>query len=444
MRRDSNGTLQFGLSTITHAIFRVICIFVVCFTGRLARAAAAGQLPVTGNPEPRLEAFDRLMLTFMQEHDVYGASLAIARNGKMVYARGFGYADLASHQPVEPGSLFRIASVSKPFTSAAILQLQERGKLKLDESAFRFIGLSPHLEKGAKVDPRLWHVTIRQLLHHMGGFDRGASFDPMFRPIQISRAMGTKSPAMPREIIRYMMGRPLDFDPGSREAYSNFGYCVLGRVIEKASGMSYAAYVRSQVLQPLGIYHMRMGRSLEQDRAKEEVHYYPRGNAHVKSVYGDDKTVPVAYGGWCIEAMDSHGGWIASAPELVQFAGSLGDPERCPFLGAKSIHEMFLRPRDTGYSADGTPKAAYYADGWEVRPVGNGKANFWHAGLLDGTASLLVHRYDGITWAVLFNGDYDANHQYLGDLIDPLLHPVADGIKRWPEGWEFGEEPPRR
>lgn len=423
---------------------RASTIFVIAVLSGIVHYAAAGQLPVTGKPEPRLEAFDRLMLTFMKEHDVHGASLAIARNGKMVYARGFGYADLASHQPVEPDSLFRIASVSKPFTSAAILQLQERGKLKLDESAFRFIGLSPHLENGAKVDPRLWHITIRQLLHHTGGFDRDASFDPMFRPIQIAQAFGAMPPAMPREIVRYMMGRPLDFDPGSREAYSNFGYCVLGRVIEKASGMSYAAYVRSQILQPLGIYRMRVGRSLEEDRARGEVRYYPRGDAEAKSVFGDGRTVPVAYGGWCIEAMDSHGGWIGSAPELAQFASSLGDPERCPFLGAKSIHEMFHRARDTGYSADGTPKAAYYADGWEVRPVGNGRANFWHAGLLDGSASLLVHRYDGMTWAVLFNGDYDASHKYLGDLIDPLLHPVADAIKSWPPGWDFHEEPPRQ
>ena len=84
---------------------------------------------------------------------------------------------------------------------------------------------------------------------------------------------------------------------------------------------------------------------------------------------------------------------------------------------------MFARPRDTGYNADGKPKDAYYACGWGVRPSGNGKVNTWHAGLLDGSATLLVRRHDGLTWAVLFNADYDANHKYLVDLNRPAAPP---------------------
>src|SRR3954462_13642929 len=101
------------------------------------------QIPITGAADPKLEAFDKLMLDFLREHNVPGASLAVARNGKIVYARGFGYADVARKQDVEPDGLFRIASISKPFTSAAILQLVERGKLKLDEPAFRVLNLQP-------------------------------------------------------------------------------------------------------------------------------------------------------------------------------------------------------------------------------------------------------------------------------------------------------------
>lgn len=405
----------------------------------LSSRNTAAEISESGAKDPRLAAFDDLMVAFMKEHDVPGAALAVARHGRIVYAHGFGYADEAKRQPVEPGSLFRIASISKPFTSAAVLQLQERGKLNLSDHAFSILDYKPILENGAKVDPRLGEITIAQLLRHTGGFDREVSFDPMFRPIDIARAAGTHPPAMPPQIIQYMMGRPLDFDPGTREAYSNFGYCVLGRVIEKASGTSYGDYVRSQILRPLGITRMRLGRSLESERVPGEVRYYPHGDSHLPSVFGNHENVPLAYGGWCIEAMDSHGGWIASAPELVRFASALDDPEHCPFLNAGSIAELFRRPRDTGYDKDGKPKDAYYACGWEVRPVGDGKANTWHTGLLDGSATLLVRRYDGLTWAVLFNTDYDSKHQYLGQLIDPLVHPVADSVQQWPEGREFSE-----
>ena len=106
-------------------------------------------------------------------------------------------------------------------------------------------------------------------------------------------------------------------------------------------------------------------------------------------------------------------------------------------LSAKSVTEMFARPKDTGYSPDGKPKPAYYADGWNVRPIRGGKVNTWHTGLLDGVSTLLVHRYDGLVWAVMFNRDYAAGHKALADLIDPLLHPVADQIKPWPDGCQF-------
>jgi N-acyl-D-amino-acid deacylase len=400
--------------------------------------AAAEDVPVTGRSEPKLVAFDTLMLSFIKEHDVPGAVLAIGRNGRIVYSRGFGYANLETHQPMEPAALFRICSISKPFTATAVLQLQEQGRLRLDDHPFQMLGLTPHLENGGEMDPRLNQITIRQLLHHTGGFDRGKSFDPMFKPVKIAHAMGVQPPAGPREIVRYMMGRPLDFDPGTREAYSNFGYCVLGRVIEKASGQNYIDYVEDHELHPLGIHRMRLGHSLEKDAAPGEVHYYPLGDPQIKSMFGDGRDLPICYGGEDIEALDAHGGWIASAPELVRFASAFERPDRCPILSAKSIAEMFARPKDTGYDADHKPKAAYYADGWEVRPVRGGKANTWHSGLLDGVSTLLVRRFDGLVWAVMFNRDYiEDGHRNLGGLIDPLLHPVADGIASWPEGREF-------
>ena len=144
------------------------------------------------------------------------------------------------------------------------------------------------------------------------------------------------------------------------------------------------------------------------------------------------KPVPWPYGGWCLESMDSHGGWIASAEDLVRFAAAFDDPDHCKILGAKSIETMFARPPGAaGEDKDGKPAASYYGCGWAVQPVGDGKANTWHNGSLDGTSTLLVRRWDGLTWAVLFNSRQAKGGEPAG-LIDPLVHEAADAVKHWP------------
>ncbi len=146
---------------------------------------------ITGVEVPELAAFDKLMSRFIAEHGIPGGSLAIIKDGRVVYARGFGYADRKTKAPVEPTSLFRIASISKPFTAVAILQLVERGKLRLDDKPFELLGLKPYAGKDAKPDPRLKQITVLELLHHTGGWDSIKSFDPMFRSVAIAKAFGT-------------------------------------------------------------------------------------------------------------------------------------------------------------------------------------------------------------------------------------------------------------
>jgi N-acyl-D-amino-acid deacylase len=401
-------------------------------------AAKAEDIPITGREDARLAAFDRLMLSFLRDHDVPGGALAIARHGRIVYARGFGYADVAKRLPVEPDSLFRIASLSKPITAAAIMQLQERGKLRLDDRACELLDLIPS-------DPRLAAVTVQQLLQHTAGFDRAISFDPMFKSVEIAKATKTAPPAGPEQIIAYMVQRKLDFDPGTRYCYSNFGYCMLGRIIERVSGQSYEQYVREQVLRPLGINRMRIGHTRESERAEGEVRYYPRDPKPGPSVFADGAPISAAYGDFYLEAMEAHGGWIASAPEIVRFASALDDTKHCPILKASSIAEMFREPSVRPLDAAGKPKTFYYACGWNVRPPATSerKLTTWHTGLLDGAATLLVRRNDGLAWAVLFNADNDKRNTYLSLLIDPMIHPVADGITQWPEGWEFAESESR-
>ena len=405
----------------------------------LSRWCERGCGEVTGVHEPKLAAYDELMTNFMREHKPPGAALAVAYHGRLVYARGFGFADVEKREPVRPGSLFRIASVSKPFTSAAVTHLVQSGKLRLDERVFPLLKLQPHLEKGAR-SIRAWHeITVRQCLQHTGGWNRDKSFDPMSADTaeQVAKTLRVPLPITPKQIIRYMMGKPLDFNPGSEYAYSNFGYCVLGRVIEAVSGMPYHAFVRRVILDPLKIRGMQLGKNLLKDRTAGEVRYYDSGNRTGRAISGPKigAEAPLPYGVECIETMDANGGWIASAVDLLRFATALDDPKRCKILKEASILSMLAPPPGTvGYGAKGRPKPVYYACGWDVRPTSQpDKFTKWHTGLLAGTSTLLVCRDDGIDWAALFNRDAGKDGKEYAGLIDPLLHKPANEIKEWPD-----------
>lgn len=397
---------------------------------------APADLPATGKTHPALAPFDELFTQFLAEHHVPGAAVAIAKDGKLLYARGFGHSDPDAKTPVASDSLFRIASISKPITAVAILQLVEQGKLKLDDRPFALLKVEPFLEGGAKVDPRLQDITILHLLQHTGGFDRDKSFDPMFKSVEFAKKLGTQPPAGVPEVMRVMMGLPLDHDPGARYAYSNYGYAVLGRVIEKVSGKKYDAYVKEHVLKPVGVTRMRIGATRLEGRAEGEVKYFMQKPSLAASVFPDAKgnigaKVPWPYGGWHLEAMDSHGGWIASAPDLVRFACALDDRDRSPLLKRASIETMFASPK----LADGKPEV-WYGCGWSVRTVGTNRINTWHTGALAGTSTLLVRRHDGLTWAVLFNSDYctdeKGKRERLSGMIDSLMHIAANKVKNWP------------
>jgi len=400
--------------------------------------ALDSEIVKTGVEVPSLAPFDVLMTTFLAEHKVPGAALAVTRNGRLVYARGFGFADVDAKEPVQPDSLFRIASVSKPITAVAILQLVEKGKLSLDDKVLDRMKLTAAILPEEKPDPRWRQITIRHCLQHTGGWDRGKSYDPIGRAWKIAEEFGAHPPVAPELVVRYMMAKPLDFNPGERYAYSNLGYLVLGRIIEATTGQPYERYVQQSVLAPLGITTMKLGRALGENRAKGEVKYYDLNKRKGRSLYPPriGEQVPLQYGAENFEAYEAHGGWLASAIDLVKFASAFDDPAKSPILGAKSIGEMWARPSgEAGHDKDGKPKRAYYGLGWNVRPMGNpGQLNAWHFGNIAGTRALLVRRSDGLDWAVLFNTDRSAAGKSLSELMDPRVHEAARQVKKWPDG----------
>jgi N-acyl-D-amino-acid deacylase len=232
-----------------------------------------------------------------------------------------------------------------------------------------------------------------------------------------------------------MLGLPLDFNPGERYAYSNYGYCLLGRIVEVVSKQSYESYVKEHVFAPLGIRSARLGKTRMVGNSNgDEVRYYsPEVD---ECVFADNlkKTVPAAYGGWYLEAMDSHGGWLASAVDLARFACAFDDPADCPVLNENSIARMFAAP--TGMPTDDKEPDdnSYYSCGWWNRTVGdNGKFNSWHTGSLPGTATLLVRRHDGRNFVILFNARSSPDVEHFGRAIDAKLNRAINDVVEWPE-----------
>ncbi|MFL5488681.1 MAG: serine hydrolase domain-containing protein [Gemmatimonadaceae bacterium] len=369
------------------------------------------------------------MRNMMRTYGIPGGAVALVRDGKLFYARGFGYADLENKTPVEPDALFRIASVSKPITSAAIMTLVQEGKLKLDDRVAPFIAyLTP--APGATVDPRWEQITIRHLLNHTAGWDRdkpNGGFDPIDRPAIAAAAVNAPAPASSETLIRYMKGMPLDFNPGEAHVYSNFGYIILGRVIERVSGMPYEQYVRARVLQPVGANRTQQGKSRMSGALPEEVKYYMPGASlnfpMVQSVFPGGGIVPLNYGGYHLEAGDASGAWVSSTIDLLRFVNGVdGRPNPPDILSPEIVSEM------TGSGATSCNGSCYYAAGWVVRPVGSG-ATWWHGGDLPGTKSMLVRSYYNISWVALFNAG--APPKFNGEL-DAALWDALAGVTSFP------------
>ncbi len=388
-----------------------------------------GGVPSTGRADPRLTSFDALMRDFVRERGAPGATLAVSRDGRLVYARGFGFADPASGEVMPPEARMRIASLSKPITAAMVLLLAQEGALELDDPALAL--LDPRLYRGrVPADGRWGEVTVAHLLEHTAGLDRRRSGDAPFMALRIARELGIEPPASAGEVVAWRLQRPLDHDPGTRFEYSNLGYSLLGRVIERVTGLGYEEAVRTRLLEPLGAGGMRIGGSLREERLPGEVAYASGRRLPGAARGAVGELVEEAYGGWDQRGLDAHGGWVASAPELLRFARLFRAEDGPGLLGAASRERAFAEPATLPPDPE---RELWYAAGWSVRRLPGGRVHAWHLGALPGTSALLVLRADGLAWCALFNGLADREGRMLAEALDPLLHRAAAEVQAWPD-----------
>ncbi len=378
---------------------------------------------------PGIPQFDSFMSYLMAKYGIPGAALTITKNGRIVMARGYGLMDQENNVPMQPDTLLRIASISKTITAVAVMRLVEAGKLSLDQPAF---ALLPNLQSPdvTDKDPRLATITIRNLLNHTAGWDASKSgFDPTGSQAFIAEELGVPSPASADNMVRYMRGQMLDTDPGLYYAYSNFGYDVLGRIIERVSGMSYEQYVRLNVLAPMGISTARIATTLPAGQRPGEAKYY--ANQKTQTIFPDvnPKSVSLPYGAWYMEGFDADGGWIISAVDFTKLLNAIDGQRGSAFLTSTSVAQMTARPSARNY--DG--QSEWYGFGMEVQPTDKGQI-WWNDGAIDGTFTHFIRTDDGLVITAFLNSRSNPadRESALQNETDAGLSDAAAQVMNWP------------
>lgn len=361
----------------------------------------------TGLGVPQLQSCDNLVNNFLNQYSIPGATLAIAKNGKLIYMKGFGYHDIAQTDSVQPHHLFRIASVSKPITAIAIMKMVENAQLNLSDKVFGTNGLlanHTYLSTATVADNRINDITVQHLLEHTAGWDRNISCvngaatpysfnpghcDPIGFPLHVTHSLGEPNPVNEEMHIKFLMEKGLEHAPGTNYHYSNIGYLVLGEIIEEVSGMSYQDYLETEIFSAIGVCDMHIGKSLLSEKMEREVEYTGNGGSQL-SAFGTGQSVPWEYGGWVLEAMSAHGGWIATARDLVRLVLAVDGFNSKPDILNASTRNLMVTPSSV---------FANYAKGWSVNSFGN----WWHTGSLDGAASIIVRDSGGYVWAFIMN-----------------------------------------
>ncbi|MGE0041964.1 MAG: serine hydrolase domain-containing protein [Vicinamibacterales bacterium] len=309
-----------------------------------------------------------------------GLSVAIGGEGVVQWAEGFGLADVEQQVPVTPDTVFRIASISKPITATAVMQLVERGRVSLDDPIRKWVPAFP--AKGEQT------ITIRHLLTHTSGIRHYK--DGEFNQVS---AFGSVD-----EAIAIFKDDPLLFAPGTRYSYSTYGYNLLAGVVERASGLTFEAYVRDRVWAPAGM--TRTALEHPQDIVMRRARQYVRGPAPAGVRNAPYTDLSIKWAG---------GGVISTASDLVRFELAL---ESGALVKPGTLEQM----RTAATLADGSRTG--YGLGWMVQTGADGRRSFAHSGgATGGTTYLLRDGATGLTVAVLANVE-DAPG--LGDLARAL------------------------
>ena len=356
---------------------------------------------------------------FRQQNGLKGVSVAIVKDEKLVFVKGYGFANEEALVPVTPNLLFRIASVSKLITAVAIMKLVENSKISLESKVFGKYGILNDDQFLHIKDSRLEKITVQHLLNHSGGWTQHYG-DLAFLPKIVSKVVGDPLPVKIDSYIKFVTTHRLHFEPGSRSVYSNIGYVILGKVISKVTGTDYETFVRKEVLDPAGIKDMKLGGSFLEEALPNEVKYYqPDDGQPVESFDGSNRMVLKTYGGNDIHLLGSAGGWLASSLDLMKLIVAIDkDPKVKDILSPESIQKM------TQVDPSGLDPL-----GWRGT---NEMGEWWRTGTLPGSSALVKREPNGFSWVILSNTSNSKGPRLAIEMNRVMSHILLK-VDHWPE-----------
>ncbi len=355
-----------------------------------------------------IATIDTKVANFMTTYNVPGASLAISKNGKLVYRKGYGFADKETNQKVTVNDRFRVASVSKTITAVAVMKLIQDGKLTMDQKVFG-TGAILGTEYGtAPYSTRVANITVKDLLHHTtGGWSNAWPQDPAFQ----------QPNATAKELITWTLNnRALTHDPGTSYQYSNFGYLVLGRIIEKVSGKGYEQYVKQDILAPIQATNTEIAGNTLAERKTNEVKYYGQGS-EVPYVYTDP---------W--KRNDAAAGWITTPTDLVRLLTAIDSSNTRPDILTGATLKLMRTPNTVNNA---------YASGMYVSAENWTPSNWYHFGSLPGTQALVFRTSTGWSVAFTINTRFTNANTSQNAFASMLISIVTDNSIMWQDIDQF-------
>lgn len=414
--------------------FQIFFIILALFFIPTACSTEAGQNPSVSLPEipfvlskeykqaiseSDVPKANEILEKFMKDWGLVGASIAVARNGKFEYVKSFGWADREQNIKATPQHLFRIASGSKLLTAAAIMKLVDQKKLKLNDKVFGKKGiLNDEIFTKSIQNQKVTDIEVQHLLTHTAGWWNKFRADPMFLPLEIAESMKTAPPPDLNTITRFMVSQKKFFEAGTVFDYSNFGYCLLGKIIERKTGKPYEKYVQDEILKPLNINDMQIGKNSYSQKYSKEVRYYEQQNAPLrKSIDGKKDSVSRAYEGTNIELLGAAGGWVASPSDMLKVMWALDGHTFPPdLLNIGSTNRM-------------------KAQNDSLRTMGWRHCNETQCvrtGSLSGTQFVAVSQNDGISWVFVTNSSTWRAHYFSWDMIK-IMNKVLQQLDLAPQ-----------
>ena len=398
---------------------------------------------VTGLPRS-LPELDERLISVLREGGIPGASICVAKEGQLVCTRGYGRASMVGNVPVEPTMPATIMSVSKPLTVAAALTLVRDGKLGLDDLGFGILRESPLLRRGESVDPRIHKITVRQMMSHTSGLFNAveslndpAYFQALARQRHIQLIHGRIGQ---NDLVRLGMREKLLFNPGHKFTYSGQGMQVLGRIVERLSGLRLDKYIRHAICASLGMRSYYCGSYLDDNQLRQYM------NAHRERLYtmcpsiydkkqrrhhpqNLTKWEYLSWGG-----ADACGWGSMNAIDLARFVTFL--PE---LIGPEMWKATLKRP--TVKNDKGEHVKSTMGLGWGVFGKSTEKRGIRHGGGWPGERSQAELRPNGGSFAMLTNSDDDPHVSQINKAVREFLKTIKTVPDQSPKWTDYGLPP---